>query len=288
VIAPHARGLLARPAADGRTVVPMLDRTRAAGGRRVVAVAARAGGRALPPARRVGATGGAIGLPERREAVEAAARPPPDGTRPVLTGGRFHGSPESIGRCRRQGWRPRLKQGPLVFEAGGGTGPKACSARGERLPSGVELTGRRAATDVATVHEPGHPEPRIIAVPEPPTVRRALDHGLGWGIEAVSSDFETRGFGPEDSRLRRPERPDRLILVTALALSWAVSTGMGDAGHDATPDGESPGTSAPRSLPRPDLPLQARHPPPPGLPATPRPATAVVDHVAEFMGGEAA
>jgi hypothetical protein len=161
VMAPHARGLLARPAADGRTVVPMLDRTRAAGRRRVVAVAARAGGRALPPARRVEATGGAIGLPERREAVEAAARLLPDGTRPVLTGGRFYGSPESIGRCRRQGrgWRPRLKQDPPVFEAGGGTGPKACSARGERLASGVELAGRRVATDVATVHEPGTPSP---------------------------------------------------------------------------------------------------------------------------------
>src|SRR3954469_10094651 len=149
-MAPHARGLLARPAADGRTVVPMLDRTRAAGRRRVVAVAARAGGRALPQARRAGATGGAIGLPERREAVEAAARPLPDGTRPVLTGDRFYGSPESIGRCRRQGrgWGPRVEQGLLVFEAGGAPGPKACSAPGERLASGVELTGRRGLSGI--------------------------------------------------------------------------------------------------------------------------------------------
>jgi hypothetical protein len=56
------------------------------------------------------------------------------------------------------------------------------------------------------------------------------------------SDFKTRGFGLEDSHLRRPERPerperlDRLILVMALALFWAVSTGMWDAVHGATPD----------------------------------------------------
>src|SRR4051794_27457552 len=52
------------------------------------------------------------------------------------------------------------------------------------------------------------------------------------------------------------------------------------------PTKESPGSTTPRPPPRPDLPVQARHPPPPGLPATaPRP-TAVVEHVAELMGGE--
>ena len=54
------------------------------------------------------------------------------------------------------------------------------------------------------------------------------------------SDFKTRGFGLEDSHLRRPERLDRLILVMALALFWAVSTGMWDAVHDATPDEKKP------------------------------------------------
>ena len=52
----------------------------------------------------------------------------------------------------------------------------------------------------------------------------------------MSQDFKTRGFGLEDSHLRRPERLDRLILVMALALFWAVSTGMWDTVHGATPD----------------------------------------------------
>ena len=58
------------------------------------------------------------------------------------------------------GWRLRLKQDLLVFEAGGGeTSLRECFARGERLLSDVELTGKRVATNIAMVHEPGHPEP---------------------------------------------------------------------------------------------------------------------------------
>ena len=161
----------------------------------------------------------------------------------MLMGDRFYGTPDLIAWCRARdwGWRLRLKQDLLVFEAGGGeTSLGECFARGERLLSGVELTGKRVATNVAMVHEAGHPEPWIIALSEAPTVHRAFDYGLRWGIEAMFSDFKTRGFGLEDSHLRRPERLDRLILVMALALFWAVSTGMWDAVHDATPDEKKP------------------------------------------------
>jgi hypothetical protein len=49
------------------------------------------------------------------------------------------------------------------------------------------------------------------------------------------SDFKTRGFGLEDSQLRHPERLARLLLVMALALHWAVSTGMWEAAHHLLP-----------------------------------------------------
>src|SRR5690242_5271271 len=239
VMAPYAREVLARLAADGRTVVLMIDQTRATERHQVVMVAARVGGRALPLAWRVKATEGAIGFPEQREALEAVAGLLPAGARPVLMGERFYGTPDLIAWCRARdwGWRLRLKRDLLVFEAGGGeTSPGECFARGERLLSDVGLTGKRVATNVAMVHEAGHPEPWIIAMSEAPTVHRAFDYGLRWGIEAMFSDFKTRGFGLEDSHLRRPERLDRLILVMALALFWAVSTGMWDAVHGATPD----------------------------------------------------
>jgi hypothetical protein len=251
VMAPYAREVLARLAADGRTVVLMIDQTRATERHQVVMVAARVGGRALPLAWRVKATEGAIGFPEQREALEAVARLLPVGGRPVLMGDRFYGTPDLIAWCRARdwGWRLRLKQDLLVFEAGGETTLAACLARGDRLLNGIGLTAKRVATNVAMVHEPGHPEPWIIAMSEPPTVHRAFDYGLRWGIEAMFSDFKTRGFGLEDSHLRRSERLDRLILVMALALFWAVSTGMWDTAHGATPDEkksriDNPATSA--------------------------------------------
>src|SRR4051812_30175011 len=245
-MAPYGRELLARLAAEGRTVVLMIDQTRATARHQVVMVAARVGGRALPLAWRVRTTPGAIGFDEQRGALEAVAGLLPAGARPVLMGDRSYGTPALIGWCRRRGrgWR-RLERDLPVFEGGGGTTLAACLARGGPLPRDVELTGRRAVTHVAMVHEPGHPEPWIIAMSEPPTVHRAFDHGLRWGVEAVFGDFEARGFGLEDSQPRRPERLDRPILVVTLALFWAVSTGMWDAAHRATPDEKEPRHSSP-------------------------------------------
>src|SRR5947208_3893860 len=94
VMAPYGREILAHLAANGRTVVLMIDQTRATGRHQVVMVAARAGERASRLAWRVEATEGAGGFPERREAPEAASRSLPEGVRPVLEGERLYGSPE--------------------------------------------------------------------------------------------------------------------------------------------------------------------------------------------------
>jgi hypothetical protein len=155
-------------------------------------------------------------------------------------GDRFHGGPDLIarGRGRGRGWR--LKRDLLVSQEGGETSLAACFARGERMLDGIELTGKRVATNAAMVHEPGHPEPWIIAMSEAPTAHRAFDYGLRRGIEATFSDLETRGFGLEDSRLRHPDRLARLILVMALAPHWAVSTGMWEAARRAAPAEEKP------------------------------------------------
>ena len=166
----------------------------------------------------------------------------PEGGKPVLMGERFCGSPALIAWCREQGWdwRLRLKQDLLVFQDDGETTLAECLARGEHMLSGIELTGieltgKRVATNVAMVHEAGHPEPRIIALSEAPTVHRAFDYGLRWGIAPMFSDFKTRGFGIEDSHLQRTDRLGRLILVMALALYGDVSVGMWDKGNKATP-----------------------------------------------------
>lgn len=231
VMAPYGRDMLARLSGGGERLVVMIDQTQATALHQAVMVAVRVGGRALPLAWRVKQTRGAIGFAAQRQALEAVAAILPAGVKPVLMGDRFYGSPELISWCRSQGWhwRLRLKQDLLVFEDGGETTLGECFARGQHMLTGIGLTAKRVLTNVAMVHEPGHPEPWIIALSETPSIHRAFDYGLRWGIEAMFSDFKTRGFGIEDSHIRIPRRLDHLILVMALALYWAVSTGMWDA-----------------------------------------------------------
>src|SRR3954464_1036487 len=242
VIAPFAREVLARAGADGRTLVLIIDQSQINTEHQMVMVSLRVGGRALPLAWRVKKTSGAIGFAEQRAALDRVAALLPAGAKPVLMGDRFYGSPALIAWCRAQGWdwRLRLKQDLLVFEAGGETTLAACFARGEHLLSDIELTETRVRTNVAMVHEAGHPEPWMIALSQPPSVHRAFDYGLRWGIEAMFSDFKTRGFGLEDSHIARTDRLDRLVLVLALALYWAVSTGMWDAVANRTPAEKRP------------------------------------------------
>jgi len=237
VMAPYARELLKLAAGNGRHLILMIDQSKATHRHQMVMVTVRTGGRALPLAWRVKETQGAIGFTEQRDALEAVLPLLPEGVKPVLMGDRFYGSPDLIAWCRGQdwNWRLRLKQDLLVFENGGESTLAECFACGEHMLTGIELTGKRVVTNVAMVHEPGHPEPWIIALSEAPTAHRAFDYGLRWGIEAMFSDFKTRGFGLEDSQIQYPDRLSRLILVMALALYWAVSSGMWDAANHPTP-----------------------------------------------------
>ena len=103
VMAPYGRDVLARLSAQGQTVVLLIDQTKVSERHQVVMVAVRLGGRALPLAWRVKETQGAIGFAEPRAALEAAARLLPAGTKPVLMGDRFYGSPDLITWCSGQG-----------------------------------------------------------------------------------------------------------------------------------------------------------------------------------------
>ncbi len=91
----------------------------------------------------------------------------------------------------------------------------------------VELTARRAKTNIGIIHDPGHAQAWIIAMSDKPGYRTTLAYSERWGIEPMFSDFKSRGFGIDNTQLRYPDRLARLILVTALALYSAVSTGQG-------------------------------------------------------------
>lgn len=237
VMAPFAREVLQKAADGGKRLVLIIDQSKANDTQQVIVVAVRVGGRSLPIAWRVKETEGAIGISEQKAALETALALLPAGARVVLMGDRFYGSPDLIAWCRTKGWdwRLRLKGDLLVFEDGGESTVAECFARGERMLVGVELTAKRVPTNIGMVHEEGHPEPWFIAMSDTPTNAKTFDYGLRWGIEAMFSDFKSRGFGLEDSQLQRTDRMDRLILVMALALYWAVSTGMWAAEHAALP-----------------------------------------------------
>lgn len=237
VMAPFAREVLERASSGGQRLVLIIDQTKANETQQAVVVAVRVGGRSLPIAWRVKETEGAIGFAEQRAALEVALALLPQGAKVVLMGDRFYGGPDLIAWCRAHnwGWRLRLKADLLVFEDGGESTVAECFARGERMLKGVELTAKRVRTNVGMVHEDGHPEPWFIAMSDAPTTARTFDYGLRWGIEAMFSDFKSRGFGLESSQLQRTDRMDRLILVMTLALYWAVSTGMWAVENTALP-----------------------------------------------------
>jgi hypothetical protein len=251
VMAAYARELLARAAISGRQLVLILDQTQATARHQVLMLALRVGERALPLAWRVKQTRGSIGFAEQEELVRLVAAWLPADAKAVLMGDRFYGGPELILLCRALGWdyRLRLKGDLLVTVEGGETTTGECVARGEHLLPEVGLTAREVPTSIAIVHEPAHPEPWIIAMSEAPTVYRAFDYGLRWGIEAMFSDFKSRGFGLADSQIRHPDRLARLLLVMALALYWAVSIGMWDAAVHPLPAEKNLPQPTPRSWP---------------------------------------
>ncbi len=288
VMAPYGRDVLARVGAGGQQIVLIMDQTQLTARHQAVMVAVRIAGRALPLSWRIKETRGAIGFGEQREALEAVVALLPASAKPVLMGDRFYGSPALIAWCRDQGWdwRLRLKQHLLVFEDGGETTLAECFARGEHMLTGIDLTEKRVATNVAMVHEAGHPEPWIIALSEAPTKHRAFDYGLRWGIEPMFSDFKTRGFGIEDSHIQRTDRLGRLILVMALALFWAVSVGMWDVVNKATPGEKTAGKATPQPATQPDIAVQTWHPPHPDLPPATHPPPAPLGSLEKLMGGE--
>ena len=238
VMAPFAREVLERAAEGGGPVVLAIDQSQANAAHQLLMVSLQLGGRALPLAWRVRRAKGTLGFDVQKAVLEAVVALLGKDVRVLLMGDRFYGSPALIGWCREQGWgwRLRCKESLIVLDANGEeTTLGACFARGERLLSDVLVTRRQARTNIAMVHGEGHKEPWIIALSDPPTTERAAEYRQRWGIEAMFSDYKTRGFNLEDSQIERADRLDRLVMVLSLALYWAVSTGMWDATENPRP-----------------------------------------------------
>ena len=88
----------------------------------------------------------------------------------------------------------------------------------------VQLTAKKATTNIGVIRDPDHAEPWIIAMSATPGYLKTLDYSARWAIEPMFSDFKSRGFGVEDTQIQHSDRLARLLLVRALYS--AVSTGQ--------------------------------------------------------------
>jgi hypothetical protein len=242
IMEPFARAVPERAAAGGEPLSLILDQSQMSERHQVLMLALRWGERALPLAWRVERTDGAIGFEIQRSLLRAVAPWLPEQAKVRLLGDRFYGTADLIGWCQERGWdyRLRLKSNLVVFDGAGRTTTGQCAKDRVYYLEDVELIGRRARSHIGIIHDPGYAEPWIIAMSEKPGYLRTLEYSARWGIEPMFSDFKARGFGIEDTRLRYADRLDRLILVMALTLYIAVSTGQWDALHHPTKSEKSP------------------------------------------------
>jgi hypothetical protein len=251
VMQPFATDILARVAGSGEAIPLILDQSKLSDRHQVLMLSVRWGERALPVAWRVEETDGAIGFSIQQDLLDAVRTWLPGDTDVVLYADRFYGTPELIRLCRDRGWDYRLRlKGNLTARIGTRkTNTGELAASGGHYFEDVALTGKRVSTNIGIIRDPGHSEPWIIAMSAKPGYLTTLDYGKRWGIEPMFSDFKSRGFGIEQTQIHYPDRVARLILVMALALYWAVSTGMWDEVENPAPAEKKPPTASPEKSP---------------------------------------
>jgi hypothetical protein len=226
----YATEVFARLSEQGQTIVLMMDQSHINDVNEVLMLSVRIGERALPVAWRVRKTQGNIGFVTQKDLLDAVKEWLPENSNVMLAADRFYGTANLIGWCQATQWSYRIRlKGNLTLQHEGGE-----MTTGEVLklsPEGLEkaeLYGSGVLTNIGVLHEKGHREAWIIAMDSKPNKYKTLDYGLRWGIEPMFSDFKSRGFGLAQSQIQKPERLERLILVMAIAMYWAVSCGTAE------------------------------------------------------------
>lgn len=211
----------------GETIVLALDQSKLNDGHEVLMLSVRMRDRALPVAWRVRQTKGPIGWRVQHKLLETVRPWLCEDAHVLLTGDRFYGTARLIEWCQQANWDYRLRlKGNLTLHHQGGE--MATREIAELMPEGIvnaELYETGVVTNIGVLQEDGHKEPWIIAMNVDPSEYKILDYAMRWSIEAMFSDFKTRGFDITQSQIKRPDRLARLILVLAIAMYWAVSTG---------------------------------------------------------------
>ena len=165
-----------RLAAEGEPLVLIMDQSKLNDRHQVLMLAVRFGDRALPLLWRVKETEGAIGFEVQKELLDASVSLLPADATVCLMGDRFYGTADLIGWCQDRDWDYRLRlKGTLVVRDGADrmTTGQAADA-GLFALENVQLTARKATTNIGIIRDPNHAEPWIIAMPAEPGYLKTL------------------------------------------------------------------------------------------------------------------
>lgn len=215
---------------NGKVAILMLDQSKISDGFECLMVSLKTGERAMPVAWRVVETKGAIGFDVQESLLNSVVDMIPEGASVFLAADRFYGTAALVNWYKKQNWQYRIRlKGNLLFQHEGGdiTSEDALKAGLHGLTE-ARFNNTDITTNVGIIWEKenGHKEPWFIAMECSPSKYRTLDYGMRWGIECMFSDFKSRGFSITKTNLKHRDRIERLILILAIALYWAVSTGM--------------------------------------------------------------
>lgn len=233
----YSKELLERLQEQGQTIIITLDQSTLGDTYEMLMVSVRVGERALPLLWSAHKTKGSIGFEHQEPLLRAIAQMLPKGVKIVFMADRFYGTSGLVSLCQELGWGYRIRlKGNLIFHHEGTeiTSQDAYEV-GLKALENARFHNTSVTTHIGIIHDDGHKEPWFIAMDCPPNEYKTLDYGLRWSIEAMFSDFKSRGFGIEDTQMRYKDRLERLILVMTLALYWATSTGMWHQKKHASP-----------------------------------------------------
>jgi len=245
VMIPFAKHALEEACQHGETIIFSIDQSSIEDRHSILMISVRYGERALPIWWNVSPGISNMGFEFYQENLLDKIRAIlPENARVLLLGDRFYGTVNLIRYCQTHGWhyRLRLKSTLSVYigSTSTNTGELAKKAKKRRnhglyLADPICLTKQLVETYIGILHEPGHDEAWIIAMDVPPTYHRVLEYGLRWPIESLFSDFKTRGFNLEKTKLIYPDRVSRLILILSLGIHWAARAGRFDALQNPSP-----------------------------------------------------
>jgi hypothetical protein len=240
VLEPWARQALAAACQHGETILLSMDQTDLGNRFAILMISLGVGHRALPLAWAVEVGPANLGFKTQQALLERVRAWLPAGAEVLLCADRFYPSVDLFQWLAAQpGWHYRLRlKGNLNVDPGFGeittTGALA-QGHSERYLSNVGLFNEGVPTNLAIWQEPGHPEPWIIALHDPPNRATVQDYACRWGIEPMFSDFKSRGFQLEDTQLQAADRLDRLLLIMTLAMYWCVRVGQEETRAHPTP-----------------------------------------------------